>query len=220
MSSYLACKACEQGFKPMIISLEMTPENMRDRIYTMLGSGLFKASDFSRGQVDISSFDDWGSKKFANKNQFILVSNEGTGQVTPNTVQAKIDQHKPDIVILDYHQLFNDSSGAKSEVERNRNISRDFKLLAVRNNIPIIDITAATMDDISDQDAPPLLSQVAWSEAIEYDADMVMAVHRTPDTNIIEVVSRKNRHGTEFGFFLDWDLNRGIIKEVYDPGIS
>ena len=220
MSSYLACKAWEQGFKPMIISLEMTPENMRDRIYTMLGSGLFKASDFSRGQVDISSFDDWGSKKFANKNQFILVSNEGTGQVTPNTVQAKIDQHKPDIVILDYHQLFNDSSGAKSEVERNRNISRDFKLLAVRNNIPIIDITAATMDDISDQGAPPLLSQVAWSKAIEYDADMAMAVHRTPDTNIIEVVSRKNRHGTEFGFFLDWDLNRGIIKEVYDPGIS
>jgi replicative DNA helicase len=204
----------------MIISLEMTPENMRDRIYTMLGSGLFKASDFSRGQVDISSFDDWATKKFANKNQFILVSNEGTGQVTPNTVQAKIDQHKPDLVILDYHQLFNDSSGAKSEVERNRNISRDFKLLAVRNNIPIIDITAATMDDISDQDAPPLLSQVAWSKAIEYDADMAMAVHRTPDTNIIEVVSRKNRHGTEFDFYLDWDLNRGVIQELYDNPIG
>jgi replicative DNA helicase len=216
MSSYLACKAWEQGFKPMIISLEMTPENMRDRIYTMLGSGMFKASDFSRGQVDISSFDDWATKKFANKNQFILVSNEGTGQVTPQTVQAKIDQHKPDLVILDYHQLFNDSSGAKSEVERNRNISRDFKLLAVRNNIPIIDITAATMDDVSDQDSPPLLSQVAWSKAIEYDADMAMAVHKTPDTNIIEVVSRKNRHGTEFGFFLDWDINRGVVKEVYE----
>ncbi len=220
MSAYLACKAWEQGFKPMIISLEMTPENMRDRIYTMLGSGLFKASDFSRGQIDISAFDDWGAKKFADKNQFILVSNEGTGQVTPNTVQAKIDQHKPDLVILDYHQLFNDSSGAKSEVERNRNISRDFKLLAVRNNIPIIDITAATMDDVSDQDSPPMLSQVAWSKAIEYDADMAMAIHRTPDTNIIEVVSRKNRHGTEFGFFLDWDLNRGIIKEVYEQPMT
>jgi len=219
-SSYLACKAWEQGFKPMIISLEMTPENMRDRIYTMMGSGLFKASDFSRGNIDIEQFDDWGTKKFNNKNQFILVSNEGTGQVTPNTVQAKIDQHKPDIVILDYHQLFNDSSGAKSEVERNRNISRDFKLLAVRNNIPIIDITAATMDDVSDQDDPPLLSQVAWSKAIEYDADMAIAVHKQPDSNVMEIVSRKNRHGTEFGFYLDWDLNRGIITELYDKGIA
>lgn len=220
MSSYLACKAWEQGFKPMIISLEMSPENMRDRIYTMMGSGLFKASDFSRGQVNIDDFDNWAKKKFDGKQSFILISNEGAGDVTPQTVQAKIDQHKPDLVILDYHQLFNDTKRSNSEVERNRNISREFKLLAVRNSIPIIDITAATMDDISDQDAPPLLSQVAWSKAIEYDADMAMAVHRTPDTNIIEVVSRKNRHGTEFGFYIDWDLNRGILKEIYESDIK
>jgi replicative DNA helicase len=219
-SSYLACKAWEQGFKPMIISLEMSPENMRDRIYTMMGSGLFKASDFSRGMVNTDDFHSWASDKFTDKNSFILISNEGQGQVTPNTVQAKIDQYKPDLVILDYHQLFNDSSGAKSEVERNRNISRDFKLLAVRNAIPIIDITAATMDDISDQDAPPLLSQVAWSKAIEYDADMAIAVHKNPDSNIMEIVSRKNRHGTEFDFYLDWDLNRGVVKEIYETDIQ
>ena len=216
MSSYLACKAWEQGFKPMIISLEMTPENMRDRIYTMLGSGMFRASDFSKGMVNMDTFGSWAKDKFADKNSFILISNEGTSEVTPQTVQAKIDQYKPDLVILDYHQLFNDTKKSNSEVERNRNISREFKLLAVRNNIPVIDITAATMDDISDQDAPPLLSQVAWSKAIEYDADMAMAVHRNPDSNIIEVVSRKNRHGTEFAFYLDWDINRGIVTEIYD----
>lgn len=220
MSSYLACKAWEQGFRPMIISLEMSPENMRDRIYTMMGSGLFKASDFSKGMVNTDDFHSWAENKFTNKNSFILISNEGQGQVTPNTVQAKIDQYKPDLVILDYHQLFNDSSGAKSEVERNRNISRDFKLLAVRNAIPVIDITAATMDDVSDQDGPPMMSQVAWSKAIEYDADMAIAVHKQPDSNIMEIVSRKNRHGTNFDFYLDWDLNRGIVKEIYEMDIQ
>ena len=219
-SSYLACKAWEQGFKPMIVSLEMTPENMRDRIYTMLGSGLFKASDFSRGSINMDEFDDWGTKKFANKNQFILVSNEGSGQVTPTTVQAKIDQHKPDLVILDYHQLFADSNNSKAPTERNMNISREFKMLAVRNNIPVIDITAATAEESSDHDSPPMLNQVAWSKAIEYDADMAIAVHKTPDTNIMEVVSRKNRHGTEFAFYLDWDINRGIVKEVYENPIG
>ena len=216
LSSYLACKAWEQGFKPMIISLEMTPENMRDRIYTMMGSGLFRASDFSKGAVNIDTFGSWAKEKFKDKNSFILISNEGTSDVTPQTVQAKIDQYKPDLVILDYHQLFNDTKKSNSEVERNRNISREFKLLAVRNNIPVIDITAATADDISDHDDPPMLSQVAWSKAIEYDADMAMAVHRNPDSNIIEVVSRKNRHGSEFAFYLDWDINRGIINEIYD----
>ena len=219
-SSYLACKAWEQGFKPMIVSLEMTPENMRDRIYTMMGSGLFKASDFARGDINIDQFDDWGSKKFANKNQFILVSNEGMGEVTPNVIQGKIDQYKPDIVILDYHQLFADNQNSKGPTERNMNISKSFKKLAMSNNIPIIDITAATAEEVADHDSPPMLSQVAWSKAIEYDADMAMAIHKNPDSNIMEIVSRKNRHGTDFDFYLDWDLNRGIVKEAYDVPIA
>ena len=215
-TSYLACKAWEQGFRPMIVSLEMSPENMRDRIYTMLGSGLFRASDLSKGDINIDDFRSWSKKKFEQKNSFILVSNEGNTEVTPATIQGKIDQHRPDLVILDYHQLFNDNKRSNSEVERNRNISREFKLLAVSNAIPIIDITAATADDISDQDNPPMMSKVAWSKAIEYDADMAMAIHRYPGTNMIEVVSRKNRHGHEFDFYLDWDINRGIVKEIYE----
>lgn len=215
-TSYLACKAWEQGFKPMIVSLEMAPENMRDRIYTMLGSGLFRASDFSRGDINIDDFKTWGKKKTEGKNSFILVSNEGAAEVTPSTIQGKIDQHKPDLVILDYHQLFNDNKRSNSEVERNRNISRDFKLLAVSNNIPVIDITAATADDISDQKEPPMMSQVAWSKAIEYDADLAIAIHKHQNTDLIEVVSRKNRHGHDFRFFLDWDINRGVITPIYE----
>jgi replicative DNA helicase len=215
-TSYLACKAWEQGFKPMIVSLEMSPENMRDRIYTMMGSGLFRASDFARGDVNVDTFRSWGQKRFENKNGFILVSNEGMGEVNANTIQAKIDQHKPDLVILDYHQLFSDNKRSTGATERNMNVSREFKMLAMTNNIPVIDITAATMDDITDQDAPPMLSQVAWSKAIEYDADMAIAIHKYTDTNMIEVVSRKNRHGMEFNVFLDWDINRGIIKEIYE----
>ena len=215
-TSYLACKAWEQGFKPMIVSLEMSPENMRDRIYTMLGSGLFRASDFSKGDINIDDFRTWGKKKFENKNGFILVSNEGMGEVTAATIQGKIDQHKPDLVILDYHQLFTDTKRSNGATERNMNISREFKMLAMSNNIPVIDITAATMDEVSDQDGPPMLSQVAWSKAIEYDADMAIAIHRYTGTNMIEVVSRKNRHGQEFGMYLDWDINRGIVKEIYE----
>jgi replicative DNA helicase len=181
-----------------------------------MGSGLFRASDFAKGDVNVDSFNSWGKNKFADKNGFILVSNEGMGDVNANTVQAKIDQHKPDLVILDYHQLFTDNKRSNGATERNMNISREFKMLAMTNNIPVIDITAATMDDVSDQEGPPTLSQVAWSKAIEYDADMAIAIHRYPDTNLIEVVSRKNRHGSDFAFYLDWEINRGIIKELYD----
>jgi hypothetical protein len=45
---------------------------------------------------------------------------------------------------------------------------------------------------------------------------MALAVHRYPQTNMIEIVSRKNRHGHDFNFYLDWDINRGIVKEIYE----
>ena len=51
--------------------------------------------------VNIDDFSGWAKKKFDNKHEFILVSNEGTNEVTPQTVQAKIDQYKPDIVTMD-----------------------------------------------------------------------------------------------------------------------
>lgn len=215
-TSLLACKAWEQGFKPMIVSLEMSPENMRDRIYTMMGSGLFRASNFAKGDVNIDDFHAWGKRRFDNKGGFVVVSNEGVSDVTPNTVQAKIDQHKPDLVICDYHQLFQNNGKSNSPTERGMAVSREFKMLAVTNNIPLIDITAATQSDISDRDAPPMMSQVAWSKAIEYDSDMAFAVHKHDDSGLVEIVCRKNRHGGMFDFYLDWDIDRGIISEKFD----
>ena len=213
----LAANAWKQGFKPMIVSLEMSPETMRDRIYTVLGEGQFKNSQLTRGEVNIDDFHAWGKRSFADKDGFIIVSSEGISDVTPNTVQAKIDRHKPDIVICDYHQLFMDNRKSDQMTARAMNISREFKLLAVSNNIPVVDITAATMEETSDQNDPPMLNQVAWSKAIEYDADMAFAVHRTPDTNVFEMVSRKMRHGNEFDFFVEWDIDSGICDEIYTP---
>lgn len=215
-TSYLACQAWNQGFKPMVISLEMSPETMRDRIYTMMGSGLFRNSDLSKGDIKLDDFDQWSNRYFDNKQGFVVVSNEGIGDVTPNVIQAKIDKHRPDIVICDYHQLFTDNDRSAGTTERNMNLSKQFKRLATSNNIPIIDITAATASEVSDRENPPMMSQVAWSKQIEYDADLAFAVHRHDDSGLVEVVSRKNRHGGDFAFMLEWDIDRGIIKPRYD----
>jgi replicative DNA helicase len=215
ITGYLAVKAWEAGFKPMIVSLEMSPETLRDRIYATMGRGMFNMRDISRGNVNMDNYHEWSKKYFTNKNGFIIVSNDGEADITPMTIQAKIDQHKPDLVIVDYHQLLNDNKRSNNEVERQRNISRELKLLAVRNSIPVVDISAATMGDISDQDAPPMLSQVAWAKSIEYDADHAFAVHLDHSTGIIEIVCRKNRHGNPYDFYVEADLGNGIFKEIY-----
>ena len=215
-SGLLAVNAWLQGRKVMVISLEMSPEEYRERIYAMMSEGMFKMSSLARGEVDSDDFRTWATKKFKDASDFIVVSNQGSSNVTPNTIQAKIDTHRPDIVILDYLQLMTDNAETQSMTPRMLNLSREIKLLAVSNNIPIVSITAVTDEDNDKRDAPPLLSQVAWSKGIEYDANLAIAVHRHDDTDVVEIAGRKNRHGPLFGCFFQVDFDSGLWVERFD----
>lgn len=216
MASYIAANAFAKGFSPMIFSLEMTGEDMRGRIYTQMGSGLFSASGFARGDVDIDNFRSWSAKYMTGNNKFHVVSPDGISDVTPNTIQGKIEQYKPDMLVLDYAQLLSDNRGSDAMTPRMMNLSREIKQLAVVNDIPVILITAATAEDSSDRNDPPTLDKVAWSKAIEYDADMAFAVQRHDDSNLIEIVGRKNRHGSLFAGYIEADIDRGIWTERFD----
>ena len=212
-SALLACNAWNEGFSPMIVSLEMTPEEIRDRVYTIMGSGLFSNKEMMRGELDIDKFGQWAKVELDGKPRFTIISNEGVSEVTPNVIQAKVDQYKPDMVIVDYSQLLSDNNGNSSEVQRNRNVSRDLKQLAMRNNIPVVNLSQATQESPSDLQEPPRISQVAWSKGIQHDADVAIAVHKLDDCDEFIIVGRKNRHGELFEFVLEWDIDRGIIKE-------
>lgn len=214
-SALLAINAWLQGRKVMVISLEMSPEEYRERVYTMMAEGMFLMSDLSRGDVDPDDFRTWATKMFKDRNDFIVVSNQGNANITPNTIQAKIDHHRPDLVVLDYLQLMSDNAETTSMTPRMMALSRELKILAVNNAIPVIAITAVTDEDNDKRDGPPLLSQVAWSKAIEYDANMVIAIHAHQDTDIVELAGRKNRHGPLFGCFFKVDFNRGVWEETF-----
>lgn len=214
-TAQLAVKAWQQGYKPMVVSLEMSPEEYMERVYAMMSSGLFKISDLSRGDIQLDDFRSWSKKAFDDVAPFVVVSNEGVTDVTPNIIQAKIDTHRPDIVILDYLQLMSDNGKTQAMTPRMLNLSREIKMLAVSNNIPVVSITAVTDEDGDKRDSPPVLSQVAWSKGIEYDANMAIAVHRHDDSDLVEVVGRKNRHGELFDFYFDVDFNAGRWEEKF-----
>lgn len=210
----LAKNVLEAGKKVMVISLEMTPEEYGDRVYAMMSKGQFRISELQRGDVNEDDFRIWAKKKF--KGNFIIPSFEGVYDVTPNMIRAKIDTHKPDLVIVDYLQLMADNAKTGAMTPRMMALSRELKLMAVATNIPIVAITAVTDEDGDKRDGPPVMSQVAWSKAIEYDANLIIAVHRHDKTDVVEVVARKSRHSDlfDFGFMVDFD--RGIWEERHD----
>jgi replicative DNA helicase len=211
----LACNAHDCGFKPMIVSLEMSAAKVRDRVYTIKGSGLFKNSSLALGDVSIDSLRDFKAKQ-TDKPEFIVVTNEGVTDLTPNVVEAKIDQYKPKIVIIDYAQLASDNANSENMTQRMMNQSKEYKRLAVKKQVVIVIISSATAESASSSDEPPTIEQVAWSRQLAYDADLAFAIHKYDQSDIIAVVCRKNRNGPLFAGLLDWDIDSGIITEKFE----
>jgi replicative DNA helicase len=213
-----AVNAWKAGYRPLIISLEMNKKQEGQRLDTLLnnGEGHFTNTDLVRANPNVvDGYEKWAEQTFAGKHAIHLVTSEGLETADQNMVQAKIDQYQPDIVILDYHGLFDDSSGAKNETEKAKNLSKAFKRMAVKNGVPIIDVAAVTMND-GHSERPPELEEVAWSKQLAYDADLVLAIHRDYNSDLFQVVSRKVRRSTHFGFLLRWNLDTGKWAEEWD----
>lgn len=213
-----AVNAWKAGYRPLIISLEMNKQQEGQRLDTLLnnGEGHFTNTDLIKANPGIvDGYEKWAQSTFDGKHAIHLVTSEGLETADQNMVQAKIDQYHPDMVILDYHSLFDDSSGAKNETEKAKNLSKAFKRIAVKNGIPIIDVAAVTMSE-GHSERPPELEEVAWSKQLAYDADLVLAIHREPSSDLFQVVSRKVRRASHFGFYLRWNLETGKWVEEWD----
>jgi replicative DNA helicase len=213
LSLYFAVQAWKQGKSPMIVSLEMSETEVRNRVFTIMGEGLWSHRKLSSGQLEIDDLKRWHNSKVAGKPEFHIISNDSTGgEVTPSILRGKIDQYKPDFVIVDYLQLMSPNTKSDNETVRMKNLSRELKLMAISEEVPIIAISSATPDDVTKLDTVPTLGQTAWSRQIAYDADWVMALGRGPNSDVIECVFRKNRNGFMGEFFVQVDFDKGWYK--------
>ena len=212
LSLYFAVQAWKQGKSPLIISLEMSETEVRNRVFAIMGEGLWSHRKLSSGQVEIDMLKQWHAKNLAGKPEFHIISNDSGGDITPSVLRGKIDQYKPDFVIVDYLQLMSPNQKSENETVRMKNLSRELKLMAIAEEVPIISISSATPDDVTKLDTVPTLGQTAWSRQIAYDADWVLALGRGPNSDIIECVFRKNRNGFMGEFLVQVDFDKGYYR--------
>lgn len=218
LARLFAVRAWKKGYVPLVVSLEMNKFQEGYRFDTLLNQGMnFKNSQLSHGRdIDPNEYEAWVNSVFVGKQPFHLITNEGLDSpCDQNLVDAKIGQYSPDLVVLDYIGLFEDSSGATGDTEALKRLSKDFKRLAVKHQVPIIVLSQVTMKDNDPHTRAPMMSEIAWSKGISFDCDLVLSIFKNPDTGRLDVESKKNRRGEDFAFELEWDIDAGIIKEHY-----
>jgi replicative DNA helicase len=218
LSLYFAVQAWKQGKSPLIVSLEMSETEVRNRAITIMGEGYWSHRKLSSGDISLDELKRWYDGHITGKPPFKIVSNDTGGDITPSVLRGKIDQYKPDFVVVDYLQLMSPNQKADNETVRMKNLSRELKLMAISMEVPIIAISSATPDDVTKLDTVPTLGQTAWSRQIAYDADWVMALGRGSNSDVMECVFRKNRNGYmgEFMVQVDFDKGHYIYKDMED----
>ena len=212
LSLYFAVQAWKQGRKPLVISLEMSETEVRNRAFTIMGEGLWSHRKLSNGEVELDTLKQWHQKHLQGKPEFHIISNDLGGEITPSVLRGKIDQYKPDFVIVDYLQLMSPNQKSENETVRMKNLSRELKLMAISEAVPIMAISSATPDDVTKLDTVPTLGQTAWSRQIAYDADWVLALGRGSNSDIMECVFRKNRNGFMGEFLVQVDFDKGYYR--------
>jgi replicative DNA helicase/sulfur relay (sulfurtransferase) DsrC/TusE family protein len=212
MALYFAVQAWKQGKSPLVISLEMSETEVRNRVFTIMGEGLWSHRKLSNGEVELDTLKEWHKRHLEGKPEFHIISNDNGGEINPSVLRGKIDQYKPDFVIVDYLQLMSPNQKADNETVKMKNLSRELKLMAIGEEIPLIAISSATPDDVNDLSGVPTLGQTAWSRQIAYDADWVIALGRATNSDVIECAFRKNRNGFMGDFLVQVDFDRGYYR--------
>lgn len=218
LARLIAARAWLYGYRPLVISMEMNKEQEGYRLDTILNQGAnFRNSQISHGRnIDPEEYSTWVKETFDGKHPFYLVTNEGMEACDQSVIEAKVMQFKPDLVIIDYIGLLDEASGITSETDKIRTLSKAFKRMAVKYQIPFYTVTQVTMKDDENMKRAPHLNEIAWSKSLGFDSDLVLSMFREEHTNDFQILGIKNRRGEKFAFILNWDLDTGKVTPKYD----
>ena len=195
--------AVKKGYPCMIFSLEMSKEQLVNRMLSMESN-----VDSQKLRTGSLTDSDWDAVVegigVIGRSKLII---DDTPGISITELRSKCRKMKLEyglnMVIIDYLQLMSGSgkSGENRQQEVSE-ISRSLKALARELNAPVIALSQLSRACETRQDHRPMLSDLRESGSIEQDADVVMFLYRddyynkdTDNPNVAEVIIAKQRNG-------------------------
>ena len=197
----IATNASKEGKVVAFFSLEMTKEELVQRV--LFSEAKVTSGDARKGQLGPEK---WSRVvEAASKVNSLPLYFDDAPVITVTDIRAKSRRLKSskglDLIIVDYLQLMQSSSGDNRQQEI-AEISRNLKNLARELRVPILALSQLNRAAEAREDKRPRLGDLRESGAIEQDADIVMMLYRddyyNPGTEIpgvAEVNIVKNRSG-------------------------
>ena len=194
--------AVDQGIPVMIFSLEMSAQQLVDRMLAAQ-SGV---DSWKLRTGKVNSDEEFAMLRDAMDTLSkapIFIDDESSNNITKmKSVARKVKgERELGLIIVDYLQLMVPRRESDSQVQMITEISRSLKGLARELDVPVIALSQLSRA-VEQRGGKPRLSDLRDSGSIEQDADLVMFIHRedkgkdeSEKTNIAEILVEKHRNG-------------------------
>jgi replicative DNA helicase len=129
------------------------------------------------------------------------------------------------MIIVDYLQLMENTSGAESRVQAVADMTRGLKAVARELNVPVIVLSQLSRAPEARTPAIPRLADLRESGSIEQDADVVLFIYRKAfdksyhdippeEKNLADIIIAKHRNGPTGTVKLFFDETRTTFKNL------
>ena len=213
---HLTLAAAGAGFAVTVYSLEMQGERLGDRLLlstTNLNpycwrSGLISSENMAEAEQSAA--------ELARRPIYVDDSSLVSMEHIRSSARMLKSRHACDLVIIDYLQLCDSSTGAfnRNREQEVAQMSRKAKLLAQELNIPVVLLSQLNRESENRPGGRPELSNLRESGAIEQDADVVMLLYRPALAHM--ATDRESGYPTEgLGVVIVAKQRNGEIGNVY-----
>ncbi|MBR5753665.1 MAG: replicative DNA helicase [Clostridia bacterium] len=223
----MAANVAKKGKKVAFFSLEMTKEQLAERVISM--EARIHGEKMRNGRLSSSDWTNFST--VAGALHEIPLYFDDTSNITTNEMKARVRRMKDvDVVFVDYLQLMQSGTRVESRVQEVSQITRQLKLMAKDLEVPVIVLCQLSRNTESrGKSHRPQLSDLRESGSIEQDADIVLMLFRDDyyqqdgaedeniernDINTVEVLVSKNRHGPVGTVELAWNSEFTLFTSI------
>lgn len=211
-----AMEAHRTAHRPLFIGFEMTNEEQSSRFdawranvdHSKLVAGELTKAELARVEREIKRAE--GMRDF-------IVSSDIMSATTVSGIQAKIEEHQPDVLYVDGVYMMDDELGEpKGSSQALTNITRSLKRMALNLEIPIA-ISTQVLESKMEKRKVVTSYSIGYSSSFAQDSDALFAVQRTedPEVNMFKILLARNAPPMEI--FVRWDWVHGVFEEIEDP---
>jgi replicative DNA helicase len=202
------------GNRVLFYSLEMSEDEVRARFHASL------ATEMGYPSITLSNLRAWNVDRAAYRRfhgelaERLDIHTPADGPVSPAVVAARCGEYH--LTNIDYVGLMSQDGGGRAidDWRVMASISNSLKYTALSQKTAILCAAQINRDGETGH-APPKVKNLAQSDALGQDGDVVLTMRAKPHDVATHFSIEKNRHGPSgIGFYTTFDPNTGTYTEI------